>query len=138
MADIDTADIRVMHEHLDYLDKLAIEGDMDSRAALSSTEITRLTSAWRAVLAAHHPDDHGRCPQCSGWWLPRKHPCTVWTIAHQHLIAADDSSPVGIAWRASPPDRQVVTVAGGPPVRGTSGDPHPVRFPRHHRVRRIP
>lgn len=80
---------RAVHDRLDYLDKLATDGDLRSRAALSSTEITRLTSAWRSLLAAHQPDEHGRCPQCSGWLRPRAHPCTVWTTAHQHLIAAD-------------------------------------------------
>lgn len=74
---------------LDYLDKLATDGDLHSRAALSSTEITRLTSGWRSVLAAHQPDERGRCTQCSGWIRPRRHPCTVWTTAHQHLIATD-------------------------------------------------
>ena len=59
-----------VHDRLDYLDKLATEADLRSRAALANTEIIRLTSAWRTLLAAHEPDEHGRCPQCSGWFGP--------------------------------------------------------------------
>jgi hypothetical protein len=80
---------RAVHDRLDYLDALATDGDLRSRAALANTEITRLTSAWRSLLSAHQSDEHGRCPQCSGWLRPRAHPCTVWATAHQHLIAAD-------------------------------------------------
>ncbi|MGH3927076.1 MAG: hypothetical protein ACRDTT_30115, partial [Pseudonocardiaceae bacterium] len=49
--------------HLNYLDMLVGEADLQSRASLAGTEITRLTFAWRTLLAVHH----GRCPQCSGW-----------------------------------------------------------------------
>ncbi|WP_410673193.1 hypothetical protein [Amycolatopsis sp. cmx-4-68] len=82
---------RAVHQRLDYLDKLATGADLVSRAALADTEIVRLTSAWRTLLAAHQPDARGRCPECSGWRRPRRHPCSVWRIAHQHLIAADGS-----------------------------------------------
>lgn len=80
---------RAVHDRLDYLDKLAAGSDLRSRAALADTEIVRLTSAWRTLLAAHQPDERGRCPQCSGWRRRRRHPCSVWTVAYQHLIAAD-------------------------------------------------
>jgi nicotinamide riboside kinase len=73
--------------HLDYVDRLVADGDQRSRLALVDTEITRLTIAWRAVLAEHQPDPDGRCPQCSGWLRRRAHPCPVWTVAHQHLIS---------------------------------------------------
>ncbi|MDX8053814.1 hypothetical protein SK571_30975 [Lentzea sp. BCCO 10_0798] len=78
-----------MPECLDYLDSLAVDGDEPSRAALAETEITRLTSAWRVLLDLHAPDGQGRCPHCSAWRRPHRHPCTVWTTAHQHLISAD-------------------------------------------------
>ncbi|UJW32460.1 hypothetical protein L3Q67_01335 [Saccharothrix sp. AJ9571] len=78
-----------VHDRLDYLDKLATGADRESRAALADTEIVRLTSAWRTVLDAHQPDERGRCPECSSRRRPRRHPCSVWTIAHQHLIGAD-------------------------------------------------
>lgn len=80
---------RAVHGRLDYLDKLAAGSDLESRAALADTEIGRLTSSWRILLAAHQPDARGRCPECSGWRRPRRHPCSVWTTAHQHLIAAE-------------------------------------------------
>lgn len=80
-----------VRERLDYLDRLALDGDDPSQAALAETEIPRLTTAWRALLDQHAPDARGRCPQCSRWRRPRRHPCTVWTTAHQ-LIAADGPS----------------------------------------------
>ncbi|CAM3756988.1 hypothetical protein KIPE111705_23440 [Kibdelosporangium persicum] len=90
-------------ERLDYLDRSVTKGDEPSRAALAETEIARLTDAWRALLELHAPDEHGRCPERSGWRRPRRHPCTVWTIAHQHLIAADGSPrPVPAGMRLPP------------------------------------
>jgi len=77
---------------LNYLDQLVADADLRSRAALSDTEISRLTAAWRVLLAVHEPDKHGRCPECSSWCRSRPHPCSVWTTAHQHLIAADAPS----------------------------------------------
>lgn len=77
-------------ERLDYLDKLATCGDHSSRAALATTEITRLTGAWRSLLGQHAPDSNGRCPQCSGRWRwrwQRRRPCTIWRTAHEHLVA---------------------------------------------------
>lgn len=50
-----------VYDRLDFLDTLASEGDLHSRAVLSSTEIVRLTSGWRALLAAHQPNSNGRC-----------------------------------------------------------------------------
>lgn len=78
-----------VYERLDYLDKLVAEGDTPSLAALAETELPRLSTAWRAVLALHEPDERGRCPHCSGWRRGRLFPCSVWAVAHEHLIAAD-------------------------------------------------
>ena len=99
-------------ERLDYLDRLVTKGDEPSRAALAETEIARLTDAWRALLELHAPDEHGRCPECSGWRRPRRHPCTVWTIAHQHLIAADGSPAAGAGRHAAAAGRSTVAVLG--------------------------
>lgn len=74
-------------ERLDYLDQLVTEADVPSRAALAETEIARMTDAWRALLAEHEPDSHGRCRQCSRWRHPRSFPCATWTIAHHHLVS---------------------------------------------------
>ena len=73
-------------ERLDYLDKLAIYGDRASRAAMATTEIARLTGAWRSLLEQHLPDSHGRCPRCSGWRLWQRRPCRVWRMVHEHLV----------------------------------------------------
>jgi hypothetical protein len=80
-------------ERLDYLDRLATCGDDLSRAALATTEIARLTGAWRSLLEQHAPDEDGRCPRCSGWLWQRRHPCTVWLTAHEHLVAESTAQP---------------------------------------------
>jgi hypothetical protein len=98
---------------LDYLDRLVTDADEPSRAALATTEITRLAAAWRDLLDQHAPDEHGRCcPQCSGWRRPRQHPCSVWTTAHQHLIAADGPPAAGTGRHAAAPGRPTVAVLG--------------------------
>lgn len=103
---------RALHDRLNYLDTLATEGDLRSRAALSSTEITRLTAGWRTLLLTHQPNDKGRCPQCSGWLRPRRHPCTVWTTAHQHLLTADDQPPASTGRHGPAAGRRTVAALG--------------------------
>jgi hypothetical protein len=94
---------KVVIERLDYLDRLATEGGEPSLAALAETEIARLTDAWRALLELHAPDEHGRCPECSGWRRPRRHPCSVWTTANSILVATDVPAPKTVGVRL-PPD----------------------------------
>lgn len=63
-----------VHDRLNHLNNLA------------DTEIVRLSETVREMLVQHEPDSHGRCRQCSGWFRRRRHPCSVWTVAHQQLI----------------------------------------------------
>ncbi|MBE1573884.1 hypothetical protein ACFORH_16125 [Amycolatopsis roodepoortensis] len=87
MDEVLTAALRdAVFDRLDYLDRLAGESDQHSKAALADTEIVRLTYAFRALLAEHSSDERGRCKQCSGWLRSRRHPCSVWNIAHRHLL----------------------------------------------------
>lgn len=51
-------------ERLDYLDTLVAHADEPSRAALAASKLPRLTSAWRALLDRHRPDERGRWPHC--------------------------------------------------------------------------
>ncbi|NKE57503.1 hypothetical protein FXN61_11920 [Lentzea sp. PSKA42] len=78
-----------IYERLDYLEMLIADGDTTSLAALAETELARLSIAWRALLALHEPDERGRCTRCSGWRRGRLFPCSVWVVAHEHLIAAN-------------------------------------------------
>ena len=72
---------------LDQLEMLAREADEASRAALAQTELIRMATAWRALLAEHEPDDEGRCPRCSGWPRRRRgYRCSVWVTAHRYLV----------------------------------------------------
>lgn len=85
--DSGTAVREAVFERLDLLDQLVSQADVPSRAALAETEIARMTEAWRALLAEHQPDSHGRCKLCSRWRHPRAFPCAAWTIAHHHLVS---------------------------------------------------
>lgn len=74
-------------DRLDLLDRLVADADVTSLATAASSEITKLTSAWRAVLNQHQPDARSRCTQCIGWRRGRRFPCPMWIAAHEHLIA---------------------------------------------------
>lgn len=39
------------------------------------------------MLQAHDPDERGDCPTCSTRWHRCKAPCSVWQVAHEHLVA---------------------------------------------------
>ena len=83
---------RAVWERLDLLDELAERADSRSLASVVRTEMPRLTSGWRAVLAAHEADERGRCPECSTRWHPRPAPCSVWRNAHELLVAAGSAT----------------------------------------------
>jgi hypothetical protein len=86
---------RAVHDRLDYLNHLVHEADERSLSALADSEIVRLTETVREMLAQHGPDLHGCCRQCSGWFRRRRHPCSVWTAAHRHLIGPHGTRPGG-------------------------------------------
>ncbi|MEV6639694.1 hypothetical protein [Amycolatopsis sp. NPDC051371] len=71
---------------LDYLDRLAEEGDQHSKAALADSEIVRLTGAFRALLADHEPDEHGRCRSCAATPWRHRARCMVWKAAYRDLV----------------------------------------------------
>jgi hypothetical protein len=80
-------------DRLDYLDALIENADPASLARLASSELPRMTQAWRAVLTDHQPDTHGRCRRCRPWWRPTSQPCRVWADAYEHLVTAPASEP---------------------------------------------
>jgi hypothetical protein len=80
-----TALSRAVHERLDTL---ASRADRQWLSSSASVAIIRLAATLRDMLAQHGPDDHGRCRKCSGLFRHRAHPCSVWTVAHQHLVTA--------------------------------------------------
>ncbi len=86
---------QAVHERLDYLDTLFECADDRSLSALADIEITRLTDTLRDMLDQHRPDARGRCRQCSGLFRHRAHPCSLWTVAHQHLVTADGAGSAG-------------------------------------------
>jgi hypothetical protein len=58
-----------------------------SLVSVARSELPRLTEGWRAMLQAHEPDERGDCPTCSTRWHRCKAPCSVWQVAHEHLVA---------------------------------------------------
>lgn len=86
---------RAVYGRLDYLNDLVYAADERSLSALANTEIIRLAETVREMLARHGPDANGYCRQCSGWFRRRRHPCSIWTIAHQHLIGQHGATFTG-------------------------------------------
>ncbi|WP_199430699.1 hypothetical protein [Qaidamihabitans albus] len=74
-------------ERLDMLSDLAERADSASLVSVARSELPRLTEGWRAMLRAHEPDERGDCPTCSTRWHRCKAPCSVWQVAHEHLVA---------------------------------------------------
>jgi hypothetical protein len=74
-------------ERLDMLSELANRADAPSLLSVARSELPRLTEGWRAMLAAHEPDEKGNCPVCSTRWRQQKAPCSVWQAAYEHLVA---------------------------------------------------
>lgn len=74
-------------ERLDMLSDLANRADAQSLVSVARSELPRLTEGWRAMLLAHEPDERGDCPTCSTRWHRCKAPCSVWQVAHEHLVA---------------------------------------------------
>ena len=74
-------------ERLDMLSELANQADAPSLLSVARSELPRLTDGWRALLAAHEPDEKGNCPECSTRWRQQKSPCSVWRAAYEHLVA---------------------------------------------------
>jgi hypothetical protein len=74
-------------ERLDMLSELANRADAPSLLSVARSELPKLTEGWRALLAAHEPDERGNCPECSTKWRQQRSPCSVWRAAYEHLVA---------------------------------------------------
>lgn len=88
-------------ERLDMLADLADRADAQSLVSVARSELPRLTEGWRAMLSAHEPDERGDCPTCSTRWHRCKAPCSVWQVAHEHLVAGGlaTQQPLRRPWR---------------------------------------
>ncbi|GLY64137.1 hypothetical protein [Amycolatopsis taiwanensis] len=88
-------------ERLDMLADLADRADAQSLVSVARSELPRLTEGWRAMLSAHEPDERGDCPTCSTRWHRCKAPCSVWQVAHEHLVAGGlaPQQPLRRPWR---------------------------------------
>lgn len=110
-------------ERLDMLADLANRADTDSLVSVARSELPRLTEGWRAMLSAHEPDERGDCPTCSTRWHRCKAPCSVWQVAHEHLVAGGlapqrDLRP---SWRRKPASVPSQTRSQQPSAGETTG-----------------
>ncbi|WP_329069940.1 hypothetical protein [Amycolatopsis sp. NBC_01480] len=123
-------------ERLDMLSDLATRADAQSLVSVARSELPRLTEAWRSMLQAHDPDERGDCPTCSTRWHRCKAPCSVWQVAHEHLVAgglAPQQAPMSAedrraARRTSPVPGQ--TRRAGPPSPAETTGRHALVTPR--------
>lgn len=67
----------------EYLGEMAVGADRAGGAA--PTEITRLVSAWRALLRLHGPGPL-RCERCHRGRNGRVRPCGVWQVAIAYFV----------------------------------------------------
>jgi hypothetical protein len=74
-------------ERLDRLTDVANDADAPALISVARSELPRLAEGWRAILRVHEPDERGDCPTCSTRWHKCKAPCSVWQVAHDHLVA---------------------------------------------------
>ncbi|MGC7093148.1 hypothetical protein ACPZ19_00640 [Amycolatopsis lurida] len=101
-------------ERLDMLSDLANRADAQSLVSVARSELPRLTEGWRAMLRAHEPDERGDCPTCSTRWHRCKAPCSVWQVAHEHLVAGGLATQPDVKRRrAVPAQNRVETRAPG-------------------------
>ena len=113
-------------ERLDMLSELANRADAPSLLSVARSELPRLTEGWRAMLAAHEPDDRGNCPACSSRWRQQKAPCSVWQAAYEHLVAgglAPDQNQARHAIAEPRPRARVARQAGERQVRPATSAP---------------
>ncbi|QFU85314.1 hypothetical protein [Amycolatopsis sp. YIM 10] len=90
-------------ERLDMLSDLANRADAQSLVSVARSELPRLTEGWRAMLRAHEPDERGDCPTCSTRWHRCKAPCSVWQVAHEHLVAGGLATQPDVKGRRAVP-----------------------------------
>jgi hypothetical protein len=117
-------------ERLDMLSDLATRADAQSLVSVARSELPRLTEAWRSMLQAHDPDERGDCPTCSTRWHRCKAPCSVWQVAHEHLVAGG-LAPQQAAMTTD--DRRAARRTGPLPAQARrAGQPSPAETTGRH------
>ncbi|WP_344857632.1 hypothetical protein [Amycolatopsis ultiminotia] len=117
-------------ERLDMLTELAERADAPSLVSVARSELPRLAEGWRAMLQAHEPDERGDCPTCSTRWHRCKAPCSVWQVAHEHLVAGG-LSPQAVSTGPNPAHRRGL-VPGVPGQTRRAERPSPAETTGRH------
>lgn len=74
---------KALHDHLNRVARLATDADPATAGELARTELPKLAATVMALLDAHQPDEHGRCPTCRTrrWSRRRPAPCRAYLTA---------------------------------------------------------
>ena len=84
---------------LSALDRIAAASSAEAALIpLARSELTRLASGWRRMLATHQPDHDRRCVACPRSLGRRRWPCRIWLMAYQHLIGESVPRPRPRNW----------------------------------------
>lgn len=82
-------------ERLADLVRIADNSGGDEPAELGRSQVPKLVSALRELLAEHEPDAHGRCRTCRRGWLRRRRPapCRAYLSAYLCLALPAPEEP---------------------------------------------
>lgn len=81
-----------VRDRLAGLSDVASSGEEADAALLGRSEVPKLVSALRELLAEHEPDSRGRCRTCRRGWFRRRRvaPCRAYLSAYLCLVLPAD------------------------------------------------
>lgn len=74
-------------DHLDYVSRVAADGDGPSALSMARQEVPRLVAALRVFVDEHLPDENGQCKKCRSGPLWRRVPSPCRVLLNVHLVA---------------------------------------------------
>jgi hypothetical protein len=85
---------KALHDHLNRVARLAADADPATASELARTELPKLAATVMALLDAHQPDEHGRCPTCRTrrWRRRRPAPCRAYLTAQLCLTLVSEQA----------------------------------------------
>jgi len=80
---------------LEHACDVAVNGDIESVAAMACLEVPRFVAGLRVLLEEHVPDANGYCQRCTAgrWWRRTHVPCRVY-LEYRLASGAHDRDPV--------------------------------------------
>ncbi|MGW6936863.1 hypothetical protein ACWGE0_42920 [Lentzea sp. NPDC054927] len=89
-----------LDDHLDLVQRVAIDGDATSALPIMRREVPGLVAALRELVEEHLPDENGSCAKCrSGpFWRRVSVPCRMLLKVHLALGAAEATTRDRTCW----------------------------------------